>query len=64
MSLDTFRQLIIQYQVVAVDDYNQIPQRIYIAPSVKQVTELTKVICIDLASEIVFSPQMIGSYAI
>ena len=63
MSLNTFSYLLNQYQVIAVDDYNQIPHRIYIAPSGNQVTELTKVILIDLDRHEVFAPQMIGSYA-
>ncbi len=63
MSLNTFSYLLNQYKVVAVDDYDQIPYRIYIAPSGNQVTELTKVICIDLDHLVVFAPQMIGSYA-
>ena len=63
MSLNTFSYLLNQYQIVAVDDYNQIPHWIYIAPSGNQVTELTKVICIDLDRQVVFAPQMIGSYA-
>jgi len=52
-----------QYRVVAVDEYNEQPYRVYIATKEKQITELTKVIQIDLDKPEVFDPQMIGSYS-
>ena len=63
MNLNTFSHLLHQYQVVAVDEYNEKPHRVYIARSETQITELSNVILIDLDRQEVYSPQMIGSYA-
>ncbi len=63
MNLNTFSHLFLQYQVVAVDEYNEKPHRVYIARSENQITELAKVILIDLDHQEVYFPQMIGSYA-
>lgn len=63
MKNDTFSQIISRFQIVAVDEYNETPRRIYITQSKEQIKELTKVILIDLDRQQVFDPQMIGSYA-
>jgi len=63
MSLNTFSYLFSQYHIVAVDDYQNEPKRIYIARSEFQLSEMTKVILIDLVNKEVFEPQMAGSYA-
>lgn len=51
-----------QYTIVAVDDYNQIPSRIYISKSTNEANELTEAIAIDLIKPAVYSPQKLGSY--
>lgn len=63
MTMNNFINLLAQYQVVAVDEYNEKPSRVYIAPKGKLINELTKVILIDLDHQEVYAPQMIGSYA-
>lgn len=52
-----------QYDIVAVDDYNQIPGRIYISKAVNEVNELTEAIAIDLIKPAIWPPQKLGSYA-
>lgn len=51
-----------QYEIVAVDDYEQIPGRVYISKQTNEVNELTEVIGIDLYKPEVSPPQKIGSY--
>lgn len=63
MNKNTFSFLLNEYHVVAVDEYNEKPHRIYIAQSTNAVNELTKVILIDFTNNEAFTPQMIGSYA-
>jgi hypothetical protein len=63
MNSNRFNQLRSQYQIVAVDDYDQKPSRIYIAKSTNEETELTEVIAIDFYQLAVYEPQKAGSYA-
>ena len=63
MSLNTFSYLLGQYHVVAVDEYNDEPKRIYLARSEFKLSEMTKVILIDLVKNEAFEPQWAGSFA-
>jgi hypothetical protein len=63
MNSNRFSQMRSQYQIVAVDDYDQKPLRICIAKTTNEVNELTEVIAIDLNKPTVYEPQKAGSYA-
>lgn len=63
MDTNRFSQLLNHYKIVAVDEYDQTPSRIYLAKSTNEVTELTEVIAIDLCNPAVYEPQKAGSYA-
>lgn len=63
MSLNTFSYLLAQYHIVAVDEYLDKPERIYLSTSEFQLSEMTKVILIDLVNKVAFEPQLAGSYA-
>ena len=51
-----------KYEIVAVDDYIQIPERIYISKSLNEVNELTEAIAIDLIKPAVWRQQKLGNY--
>ncbi len=51
-----------RYEIVAVDDYEQTPYRVYLASLGCQPDEFTEVIAIDLVVPAVWLPQMLGSY--
>lgn len=63
MSLNKFHEILQQYSVVAVDEYNDEPSRVYLAKRFQQITELSEVILIDFYKQEVTSPTKLGSYA-
>jgi hypothetical protein len=62
MKMDNLNEQISRYQIVAIDDYNDSPSRVYIPTLDGQLTELSTLILIDLDTKEVFEPQMLGSY--
>ena len=62
MNMYNLNEAIFRYQIVAIDDYNDRPSRVYIPILDRQLTELSTLILIDLDTIEVFEPQMFGSY--
>ena len=62
MNKYNLNEAISRYQIVAIDDYNDRPSRIYFPTLDGQLTELSRLILIDLDTKEVFESQMLGSY--